>query len=73
MFYTKINFYKINKEINIKHSFEDFDQFSTTMALAELQVNEQANELFGYLKSAEAYLSEMSENYSNTGDIRLLK
>ena len=75
MFYPKINFYKKYKEINIKYSFEDFDQFSTTMALAELQAAEtlMISNLQSSSQSAEAYLSEMSKNYSNTGDIRLLK
>ena len=46
----------------IKHSFEGFDQFSTTMALAELQATKALDfDMFvGYFQSADDYLSEMS-------------
>ena len=68
MFFISIYFYSIYKEIHIKHSFKDFDQFSTTMALAELQATEALKfPLLGF-RSAESYLSEMSQNYTNAGN-----
>ena len=62
----------LKNAVRRRHSFEDFDQFSTTIALAELQLTTSLYlDLFGSFQSAEAYLSEMSQNFSNTGDIRL--
>ena len=75
MFLISIYFNSIYKEIHIKHSFKDFDQFSTTMALAELQATKALDfDMFvGYFQSADDYLSEMSKNYTNAGNICLFK
>ena len=43
------------------------------MALAELQATEVLKFPFPSSQSAESYLSEMSQNYSNAGDICLFK
>ena len=59
--------------MHIKHSFKDFDQFSTTRALAKLQVTEALKFPLDSFPSAKSYLSEMSQNYTNAGDIRLFK
>ena len=40
------------------------------MALAELQATEALN-FYGASQSAESYLSEMSQNYTNAGNICL--
>ena len=42
------------------------------MALAELQAT-KALQFSGRTQSAESYLSEMSQNYTNAGNICLLK
>ena len=74
MFFISIYFYSIYKEIHIKHSFKDFDQFSTTMALAELQATKGLHcNIYGTFQSADDYLLEMSQNYTNAGNICLFK
>ena len=57
----------------ILNSFEGFDQISTTMALAELQATGALKFPLESFQSAEAYLSEMSQRYSNAGDKSLKK
>ena len=57
----------------IKHSFEGFNQFSTTMALAELQATEALKFPFRSFQSAENYLSEMNQTYTTAGDMTLLE
>ena len=60
--------------MHIKHSFKDFDQFSTTMTLAELQATKTLDfNVGGSFQSADDYLLEMSQNYTNAGNICLIK